>query len=147
MRFSVFIITILLDTIMYAQDIIQVGCRRISGYIIPEDVQLLPESNRFTPSVDDILKAEKILRKRIQRDECHQLTLKMIGKKYIRQYLGYTNENNKVILIFFTKKGMIKDENRFMEPVSILDGERSHWRVKIDIDNEDIIFYDINGPG
>ena len=90
---------------------------------------------------------KKILRKRIQRDECHQLTLKMIGKKYIRQYLGYTNEDNKVILIIFTKKGMIKDENRFMEPVSILDGERSHWRVKIDIDNEDIIFYDINGPG
>ena len=34
-----------------------------------------------------------------------------------------------------------------MEPVSILDGERSHWQVKIDIDNEDIIFYDIDGPG
>ena len=148
MRFSFLIIMILSGTIMHAQDITHIGCRRVVGYIIPKEVQLLPESNRFTPSVDDIIKAETILRQSKLKDKSHQLTIKMAGNNYIRQYVGYISDsNNKVILMIFTKKGIIKDEKRFMSFITFLDGGKNHWQVKVDIDNNQIKDIEINGPG
>ena len=148
MRFSTLIILILLGTLMRAQDITHIGCHRIQGYIIPEDVQLFPEPNRFTPSIEDIFKAEKILRQGIRRGKCNNLPIKMIRNNYISQYVGYYDGNdNKEILMIFTKKGIISDKSRFKGFINILDGDNNHWRITVNIDNGQIKDLIVNGPG
>ena len=52
------------------------------------------ESNRFTPSSDDIIKIENSI-------TAHQKELCNCNlKRYVRQYIGYTQNNDSIIMIF-----------------------------------------------
>ena len=72
----------------------------------------------------------------------------MIRNNYIRQYVGYYDGNdNKEILMIFTKKGIISDKSRFKGFINILDGDNNHWRITVNIDNGQIKDLIVNGPG
>ena len=126
----------------------------------------LQNVKRFTPNLDEIKKAEEILRKKIrianhkmvnQGDGCPIIHNNL--NIYRRQYFGYYNDKNeKVILVTFNKnkltiieklKGFQKDEseNWKKEKESWQDGCSNHWEIKINLETESLFEMYVNGIG
>jgi len=126
----------------------------------------LQNVKRFTPNLDEIKKAEKILREKI-REANHKMVNQGKGcpiihnnlNIYRRQYFGYYNEKNeKVILVTFNKnkltiieklKGFQRDEseNWKKEKESWQDGCSNHWEIKINLATESLFEMYVNGIG
>ena len=152
------IITILfLANLVYSQEAIYVKGKGYEGYIIPKEHSIWgfpPESNRYTPKLEDIAQAEKILKDSIGTDyvkskqkayrkpPINRRTL----KKYVRQYVGYLTEKDEVFILIYFNKGLDMDENNFSEDIiEVLDGGSDHWCIKINISTKQLFDMEVNG--
>lgn len=146
-----------------------VKCGKIIGANFYENgdcFMCLQNVKRFTPNLEEIKIAEKILRKNIreinskkinQRNGC--LIIHKNLNMYRRQYFGYFNDKNeKVIYVTFNKnklsliekiKGIQKDEsdNWKKEKEIWQDGCSSHWQIKINLETKALFELEINGIG
>jgi len=142
---------------------------RVTGVIFSEDglcFLCLENEERFTPTVDDIEKAEDILKQKLetinsqrinQFDNCPVIHKNL--KFYRRQYFGYINsDGNRIIYTTFNWdrytiknriKGHYKDESDKWkrEKEMVLDGCSYHWEIKINLDTEELFELDVNGLG
>ncbi|MDR0972418.1 MAG: hypothetical protein LBM61_00345, partial [Prevotellaceae bacterium] len=99
----------LIGSLSYAQEVTFIKEKEYSGYIFPRGISIWgfpAEGNRYTPSIEDVFAAERILKDSISSIyvKSHQEQYvsypinKRSLKKYIRQYVGYLNRHNEPIL-------------------------------------------------
>ena len=101
---------------VYSQKAVYVKGKGYEGYIFSKERSISgfpPEQNRYTPNLEDIAQAEKILRDSIGTDyvKSNQKMYrkppinKNTLKKYVRQYVGYSTEaGDTIIHIYFNKR-------------------------------------------
>jgi hypothetical protein len=132
------------------------------GYVFPKeniiDADWMPFFNmkeRFTPTVDDIIKAENILMEQLRG--INEKTLMNQGKgcpivhkkinRYKRQYFGYiNNEGEKIIWINFIwdkKEDTLKLWDK--KVITVLDGCSYFWNIKVDISKGKLFDLIVNG--
>jgi hypothetical protein len=105
-------------------------------------------NNRFTPTHSEIDKAEKSLRSKIKTISKDYPVIYKKLKKYLRQYVGYIDNNgNRVLVIncFLSNDDYLNDwlKNYFM----ILDGGSSVWEIKYNIKTDTFFEFGVNGFG
>lgn len=128
------------------------------GYIFPESYFILMtvknQKERFTPTKNDVQKAEELLNKQIEILNIEQIN--QVGncpiihkklKKYKRQYVGFLNiDGEKIIwinLIWFKDFDSILSK----EIVSVQDGCSFFWNIKVNINDGSVFDLNINGLG
>lgn len=140
---------------------------RVTGVLFKENgtcFLCLQDKKRFTPTIEEIEKAELILKKNLkcinqtrvnQVDNCPIIHKKL--KSYRRQYFGYIDNNgDKIIYITFNwdrytlrdrLRGYSRDENENwkIEKEMVLDGCSYHWEIKINLNKEELFELGING--
>ena len=140
---------------------------RVTGVLFKEigDCFLcLQDKERFTPTIDEIEKAEQILKQKLetvnrqgmnQVDDCPIIHKNL--KSYRRQYFGYIDSSgHKIIYATFNWDrytlldrihGYHKDENENWkkEKEMILDGCSYHWEIKINLKTEELFDLGVNG--
>lgn len=142
---------------VYSQEAVYVKGKGYEGYIFPKEHSIwgfLPEQNRYTPNLEDIAQAEKILQDSIGTDYvksnqeayCKPPINKNTLKKYVRQYVGYSTENGKIIIHIYLNKGIEMDKNKLLEDIiAVIGGGSNHWRIKINISTKELFDMQVNG--
>ncbi len=130
--------------------------RGFKGVIFSADYELpvfySDDKDRFTPTVEDVLRFERELRRRIKdinKDRPNQgrhygpVIDKRQGK-YSRQYAGFINSNGeKVIHVSLNWKE--KGERWKKDFVLALDGGSRHWSIRYNLDKNEFFGFAVNG--
>ncbi len=149
---------------VYSQKAVYVKGKGYEGYIFPKEHSIWgfpPEQNRYTPNLDDIAQAEKILRDSIKTDyvKLNQQAYrkppinKRTLKNYLRQYVGYITDNNEIIIwINLLHKRKYCDEDKpedadkiDNEIIMVLDDGYYFWRISINISTKELFDMKVNG--
>ena len=142
---------------VYSQKAVYVKEKGYKGYIFPKEHSICgfpPEQNRYTPNLEDIAQAEKILRDSIGTDyvKSNQKMYrkppinKNTLKKYVRQYVGYSTEEGETIIHIYLNKGIEMDKNELSEDIIVVyDGGSNHWCIKINISTKELFDMQVNG--
>ncbi|HPK29633.1 MAG TPA: hypothetical protein PK979_01165 [Bacteroidales bacterium] len=151
------IITILfMASYIYSQEAVYVKGKGYEGYIFPKEHSIWgfpPEQNRYTPNLEDIALAEKILRDSIGTDyvKSNQQAYRKPPinnktlKKYVRQYVGYVTEECEIIIHIYLNKGIETDKNKLSEEIiAIFGGGSNHWHIKINISTKELFDMQLN---
>lgn len=129
------------------------------GYIFPESydntlMHIEDGKQRFTPTIADINKAEKIIKEQLvclnkqrvnQVDGCPTIHKKL--KKYVRQYIGVVNsEGEKVIWVNFIWKDKTENLPQLDQEIGVvLDGCSYYWNLKVNLDSKEAYDLQVNG--
>jgi len=124
----------------------------------------LQDKNRFSPTIEEISKTERILEKKIKLANIPLLNqgqgCPIIHKNlnsYRRQYFGYTADNGDRIIyvtfnwdkytLFNRLQGIEKDnsEKWKREIQGVLDGCSNHWEIKVNLTKEELFDMEVNG--
>ena len=142
---------------VYSQEVVYVKKKGYEGYIFPKEHSILgfpPEQNRYTPNLENIAQAEKILQDSIgtdyvkssQKAYCQPPINKNTLKRYVRQYVGYSTKDGKIIIHIYLNKGIAMDKNDLSEDIiEVFDGGSNHWRIKINISTKELFDMQVNG--
>ncbi|MDR1181541.1 MAG: hypothetical protein LBL13_06155 [Bacteroidales bacterium] len=142
-----------------AQSSMNVKEKGYKGYIFPKEHSIWgfpPEQNRYTPSEEDIVQAEKILKDSICSDYVkfnqQQYKKPPINKKtlknYVRQYVGYLTDNKEIVIwLNLIKKEYAYDgvQNPSYDIISIKDGGYNFWSIRINITTRKLYDMRVNG--
>lgn len=152
MRNVLFVISILFYSFNYGQNIAEhFKTNDFDIAFFPEEhLEFLP-SKRFSPTKEDILKAEKALQsklKGINSKLINQSSSPIIHKnlkKYKRQYFGCYDEDGKkyLLIIAFWSNGNYNDWLNKM--IIVNDGGSYYWDIKYYFDEDDLKDLNING--
>jgi len=151
------IVLMLTSVSIFAQSSIFVKGKNYAGYIFPKGHLVWgfpPEENRYTPSLEDIIHAEKILKDSIETDyvmsnqkayrqpPINKKTL----KRYVRQYVGYLTSNNEIVIwINLSKKGSIGNQDFSTDIISVNDGGYNFWSIRINTTTKQLYDMRVNG--
>lgn len=132
------------------------------GYIFPKeniiDADWMPFNDireRYTPTNDDIIKAENILKEQLGNINKQALMNQMKGcpiihkklNKYKRQYFGYINSNGGKIIwincVWYKSEDALKLWNK--KVITILDGCSYYWNIKINLSQDKLFDLIVNG--
>ena len=131
--------------------------KNYSGYIFNKDhfviVDAGQEFKRYTPTKEDVYKAEEIIKSNIKQANKNlvnqsgpNLIIHKNLNKYIRQYVGFINENNeKVIWVSFIWEKYSRRHHLEKDIIHVLDGGSYYWNVMVDIKNNNLYDLDVNG--
>ena len=158
MKKTFVIITILfIANYVYSQEVVYVKGKGYEGYIFPKEHSTWgfpPEKNRYTPNLEDIAQAEKILQDSIGTDYvksnqeayCKPPINKNTLKGYVRQYVGYSTEDGEITIHIYLNKGIEMDKNKLSEDIiTVFGGGSNHWRIKINISTKELFDMQVNG--
>lgn len=130
------------------------------GHIFPKDytptlVSLDGARERYTPTHQDIEKAEEILNAQLEGINIPLAEQGMKGcpiihtnlHRYRRQYIGYVDyDGNKVVWVnFIIKKDKESLKNLDKEVIVVLDGCSQYWNIKVNIDKSKLYDLRVNG--
>lgn len=112
------------------------------------------EKERYSPTKEDVLKAEQLVKK--QLISLNQPMLNQGGRcpiihknlsKYLRQYIGYIDQNGDRILWINYIRRKEKDQASRLDKdvVLVLDGCSNYWNVKVNLSRERLYDLRING--
>lgn len=156
-KIFVIVTALFICSYIYSQEVAYVKGKGYKGYIFPKEYSVLgfpPEPNRYTPCLEDVAQAEKILKDSIgsdyvksnQRAYCKPPINKNTLKKYVRQYIGYVTEDGKIIIHIYLSNGIEIDKNELSEDIIyIFDGGSNHWSIKINISTKELFDMQVNG--
>ncbi|QEE50462.1 hypothetical protein FUA48_13025 [Flavobacterium alkalisoli] len=122
--------------------------------IFPAEYEDLLPPNRFTPSHEQVITAEKVLKTKLEKLNyllTNQSSSPVIHKnlnKYLRQYFGYINEKGQHILLIncFWKNADQSDKKYWLNGrISVLDGGSFYWNVKYNLDTGELFDLEVNG--
>lgn len=140
-------------TISYGQNIAEnFKTNDFNVAIFPKEHSEFLPKNRFTPTKDDVLLAEKALKmnlKFINKDLINQSSSPIVHKnlhKYKRQYFGcYDNEGRKYLLInaFWSKE--IEGNGWLNGMIIVLDGGSYYWQIKYYPESDELKDLFVNG--
>lgn len=119
-KIFVIIAILFMVSYVYSQGAVYVN-EGYKGYIFPKGHSIWgfpSEQNRYTPNLEDIAQAEKILQDSIGTDYvksnqeayCKPPINKNTLKKYVRQYVGYSTEDGKIIIHIYLNKDIEMDK-------------------------------------
>jgi hypothetical protein len=142
----------------FSQDAVYVRGKGYTGYVFDSShfifKSIKDEQNRFTPTLEDVNQAEKILKQQISKTNvsrqnqtraCPVITKKL--KKYCRQYFGFIDKHgNKIIWInFFWNREL---NNRAKSDLIIVsDGCSYYWNIEVNTTNKSLMNLNVNGIG
>lgn len=130
--------------------------KHFKGYVFPKVYEpivfkLIDVKARYCPTIEDIKNAELILRENID-NLISKGNGKIKGKnlkKYTRQYLGYINNEDEVIIYinFIYTKNIDKEwKPRFKEELQlVMDGGDDYWQIYVNITKKCLFGLYING--
>jgi hypothetical protein len=129
--------------------------KKIDIAIFPENYYDLIGGQRFTPTREEIEKAEIALSnnlKILNKQGVNQSSTPIIHKnlrKYKRQYFGYIDKNGDRILLIncFWSKNKVYTDRWLTSRIMVLDGGSYYWNVKFNLDKKELFELDINGYG
>jgi hypothetical protein len=129
---------------------------QFKGIIFSADYELpifdRADKSRFTPSVDEVMKFEKELERRIKEINKNRPNQgrhygPIIDKnlaKYIRQYAGFINDKGgKVIHAGLNWKR--NDEEWKTDFILVFDGGSYHWTIRYNLDKDEFFHFGVNG--
>lgn len=149
-RFTVFIFSIFIQQFL-CQTAENFKTKKFDVAIFPENLKInYIHQKRFTPSHEEILKAEKALNtnlKKIYKSSNKPVIYRNL-KNYKRQYVGCYDENGKKYL-FINAFWIIKGEFNYWlnNLVQVDDGGNGFWNIKYYIDEDSLSDISINGFG
>jgi hypothetical protein len=123
--------------------------------IFPESSNDLMQQNRFTPTKEEIFKAENALKsklKYINNPLINQSSSTIIHKnlkKYKRQYFGYINDKGeKILYINSLWSKSIKEHHWHWlnEIIMVSDGGSHYWNIEYNLETEELMNLSVNGP-
>lgn len=167
-KFALFVgLTVLIASAVQAQDYIvpeetwyhtEVLGSNYHGYVFNKDwavdITVENQDGRFTPEDIDIAKAEKLMQKKLaflNRNHENQEGLCPIIdehiRKYIRQYVGFTDVNGaKIVWINGVWEGTFTDLVS-KDIVRTSGGCGRYWSIKVNLDTEKVYGLEVNGSG
>ena len=122
--------------------------------IFPESSNELMQQNRFTPTKEEIIKAENALKSKlkfINNPLMNQSSSPIIHKnlkKYKRQYFGYINDKGEKILYINSLWSKSVKENLWdwlNEIIWISDGGSHYWNIEYNLKTEELENLKVNG--
>lgn len=132
---------------------------KFEGYVFPKQYafsfpQFEGMKERYTPSNEEIIKAEQLLKGQIsdinkslinQGGDCPIIHSNL--SKYKRQYIGYIDGNgDKIIWINFVTLNRKDQISRLdKDVIIILDGCSNYWNIKINLNKEKLYDLRVNG--
>lgn len=143
----------------YAQEFVHVKGKSYQGYIFPKEHFVFnsidDQKERYTPTLEDIIKVETILADSINfitnKEQPYRYSLKPIInkktlKKYKRQYVGFLDKNNNVIIwINFLLDKSLTEEDLKSDIIRVLDGRGYYWNIYINIGTNELSYMYVNG--
>ncbi len=151
-----FVVFLLLSSCVSIKNKLYVNDRCYKGYIFPKEHSvwgLAPEKNRYTPSLEDISKAEQIL-----RDNIGSIKFPWdIGygsprllRKYRRQYIGYImKDGSKLLKVNLIYKRYFKGKDMYKELSKDLISFNSEggwlWKVSINLKTKKVLNIEVDG--
>ena len=157
MREAIFFIMLMCCGVAYPQHVEHIKEKHFEGYIFSKECSLCglpPGDNRFTPSVEDVKKAEQMIHENAdtivgesrrffkKKDAIKKRKL----KKYIRQYWGEISSNGDHILcVSFRCRGINMSAIERCEISVPFDGGTCFFELNIDMKRNKIIKIEING--
>lgn len=143
--------------VAYPQHVEHIKEKHFEGYIFSKECSLCgfpPGDNRFTPSVEDVKKAEQMIHENadtivgesrrffLKRDAIKKRRL----KKYKRQYWGEISPNGDYVLrVTFSCRGINMSAKERCEISVPFDGGTCFFELDIDMKRNKIIKIEING--
>ncbi|MDR2038464.1 MAG: hypothetical protein LBQ60_11130 [Bacteroidales bacterium] len=105
------------------------------------------QKERYTPSNQDILLSEALLRDNINSIFKRQTPIdKRTLKKYVRQYVGFmTNDDEIVVYIKFFKKSYFDKTQLSSDIINVMDGGSDFWSIFINITKRKLYNVQVNG--
>jgi hypothetical protein len=114
------------------------------------------DAPRWTPTMQDIENAEKLIRKYVTKKSKHHLVNQGDGcpiiyqnfDKYVRQYYGIFNKKGQKILEvnFLWRDSKIIDEWK-IKGIKIFDGCSYYWNINVNMKKKKCLNYSVNGIG
>ena len=114
------------------------------------------DAPRWTPTMQDIEYAEKLMRKYVTKKSKHHLVNQSDGcpiiyqnfDKYVRQYYGIFNKKGQKIL----EVNFLWRDSKFIEEwkikgITILDGCSYFWHISVNMKKKKCFNYSVNGIG
>ena len=151
-------------------DKIGIQSRKFRGTIFkksyPQDklfINLLEEVNRFTPTKEDILLAESILKNQIEKVNKSHINqrrkreyIEKNLKKYFRQYVGFINQKGERIIHinFYWNRFSINERTRGYwddrleynsEYAVVFDGGSRYWNINVNLTTKNLYNLWVNG--
>ncbi|WP_442587058.1 hypothetical protein ACSBL2_13510 [Pedobacter sp. AW31-3R] len=111
------------------------------------------KSRRFTPTIEEIFKAEKILQECLatgKEDSNGILVDKKMIKPlpdYYRQYIGFYNDKGEKVIYFncFIRRPTIDDNNWQKEELMVKDGGNNYFSILINLQDEGCSLFMVHG--
>ncbi|MXN92052.1 hypothetical protein GR160_12525 [Flavobacterium sp. Sd200] len=154
------ILLLFLSLLIVTDDATLVTGKGFKGYVFNENqevfVSLSKGLKRYTPTYDDIIAAELIIKKSIakvnsermnQQYGCPVIHKKL--RKYTRQYVGFINDKDeKELWVNFVWSSLSFSEQRYKESIiSVHDGCSNFWSIRVNINTKNLSDLKINGVG
>ena len=133
--------------------------KKIEGYIFPKEytpvlVYFDDAKERYSPTKEDVLKAEQLVKEQLinlnrplvnQGGKCPIIHNSL--SKYLRQYIGYVDQNGDRILWinYIIRKDKDQSSKLGKDVIMVLDGCSNYWNVKANLSKEKLYDLRING--
>lgn len=111
--------------------------------------------DRFSPSIAEVLLAEKLMQKGIKEIDEHSLYPKhgygpIVHKhlrSYVRQYLGFVNEKGEKVIYINSlwKKDTVKESDWLKDYYYVFDGGSAYWNVRVNLSTGELFGFGTHG--
>ena len=148
------IVLFLSSCFIHAQNVAEhFKTRQFEVAIFLESSNELMQQNRFTPTKEEIIKAENALKSKlkfINNPLMNQSSSPIIHKnlkKYKRQYFGYINEKGEKILYINSLWKKNEKETKWLQQIIMVsDGGSYYWNIEFNLETDELINLSVNGP-
>lgn len=133
--------------------------KKVEGYIFPKEyvpvlVRFDDVKERYSPTKEDVLKAEQLVKEQLV--DLNQPLLNQGGEcpiihkglsKYLRQYIGYIDQNgDRILWINYIRRKEKDQASRLNKDViMVLDGCSNYWNIKVNLSKGKLYDLRING--
>jgi hypothetical protein len=113
------------------------------GVIFPQnyDISELAQEKRYTPSSDDVSKAEEILKKFLMKENP---SIYSKFSRYKLQYFGLINKDNEKVIFINAGIGFEKGEWK-RDYLSVDDGGDNYFNIKVNLNQSKCFDFYVNG--
>ena len=147
------IVLFLSSCFIHAQNVAEhFKTRQFEVAIFPESSNELMQQNRFTPTKEEIIKAENALKSKLKfinnplMNQCSSPIIHKNLKKYKRQYFGYINEKGEKILYINSLWKKNEKETKWLQQIIMVsDGGSHYWNIEYNLETEELENLKVNG--
>ena len=149
------VILFLSSCFFYAQNVAEhFKTKQFEVAIFPESSDEIMQGKRFTPTKEEIIKAENALKsklKEVNRNFENQYNSPIVHrnlKKYKRQYFGFINNKGEKILdtnSLWSKSIKEHHWHWLNEIIMVSDGGSHYWNIEYNLETDELINLSVNG--